>query len=337
MHYSTTLTGAEPIVITIGNFDGIHKGHQELMHKVCKLAEKLQSLPVLLTFSEHTLKVVRPQIDLHYLTTLEEKLELARIYGGIQHSIVIDFTREVASMSASEFMDYLRARFPIRGLVVGTDFSLGHNRTGNIAFLQRYGEEYGIEVQAIPLEEIQDLRVSSTRIRGLVSEGKVDEASELLGHTVTLGGVVVRGDQRGRLLGFPTANLIPPADKLIPANGVYAARILVAKEFVQSDVVHMPHVFRDDMIASNAASGDWDTYLSAVNIGVRPTFDGQTRLVEAHLLDVADIDLYGRWMNIHFITRLRNEQRFSNIEELKAQIAEDVRKARLVLQKDGHE
>ncbi len=337
MQYSTTLTGSEPIVITIGNFDGIHKGHQELLHATSRLAETLHCRPVFLTFSPHTLKVVRPEIDLHCLPTLEEKIELARVYGGIADSIVIEFTPEVAAMSATAFMDDLCAHFHLRGLVVGENFSLGHNRMGDVAFLQTYGDSHDITVQAVLLKEVEYQRVSSTRIRGLLGEGKVAEARELLGHPVMLNSQVVRGDQRGRLLGFPTANLVPPPDKLIPANGVYAARVLVQKQSAQSDVFHSPCVFIDARISTNETSERWDAYTSAVNIGVRPTFDGQKLLVEAHLLDVEGLDLYYRCMSVHFIARLRSEQRFAGIEALKAQIAEDVRNARLLLQKDGQE
>lgn len=337
MHYSTTLTGTEPIVITIGNFDGIHKGHQGLMHRVSELATKLNSRPALITFQPHVLKVLRPEIELRSLTTLEEKLALARTYGGIADSIVIEFTPEVAAMSATAFMDDLRAHFDLRGLVVGANFSLGHKRMGDVAFLREYGKRHGIEVESIQLEEIQYQKVSSTRIRSLVSEGDVAEAAELLGHPVMLNGIVARGDQRGRLLGFPTANVIPPADKLIPANGVYAARVLVEKRQAQSDAVHSPCVYTGARINSSETLEQWNTYTSAVNIGVRPTFDGQRLLVEAHLLDVEGVDLYDHCISIHFLARLRSEQRFAGIDALKAQIAEDVRNTRLLLQKDGHE
>jgi riboflavin kinase/FMN adenylyltransferase len=138
-------------------------------------------------------------------------------------------------------------------------------------------------------------------------------------------------------LGFPTANVVPPADKLMPANGVYAARVLVRKKQAQSDVVHSLCVSIDARLSDVATPDDWDTYTSAVNIGVRPTFNGQTRLVEAHLLDVEGIDLYDRYISIHFIARLRSEERFSSIEALKTQIAEDVKNARQILQKDGQE
>ena len=340
MHYSTTLKGTAPIVITIGNFDGIHKGHQELLHATSRLAEQLDSHPVFLTFSPHTLKVVRPDIDLRCLTTLEEKLELARVYGGIADSIVVEFTPEVAAMSATAFMDDLCAHFNLRGLVVGENFSLGHKRMGDVAFLQSYGNAHAITVQMVPLKEIEYQRVSSTRIRSLINEGKVEEARELLGHPAILHGRVVMGDQRGRLLGFPTANLKPPEEKLIPANGIYAARVWVQKQTeqtVQSDVVHSPCVFIDARIHANETSEQWDTYTSAVSVGVRPTFDGRELLVEAYLLDVEGLDLYGRCISIHFIARLRSEERFASIEALKAQMAEDVRNTRLLLQKDGQE
>jgi riboflavin kinase/FMN adenylyltransferase len=291
----------------------------------------------LLTFQPHTIKVVRPQIQLRFLTTLEEKLALARVYGGIADSIVVEFTPEIAAMSAGEFLDTLRTHFNLRGLVVGENFILGHNRMGNVTFLRDYGAQHQVEVYSIPLAEIEYQRVSSTRVRELVSEGHVAQAGELLGHTFLLNGIVVRGDQRGRLLGFPTANLLPPADKLIPAIGVYAARVLVAKESVHSDVVHSSCVLIDDRVSGEQTPVRWEAYHSAVNIGVRPTFDGQQLLIEAHLLDVADIDLYDRCIGVHFIARLRSEKRFAGVEALKAQIAEDVRNARFLLQKDGQE
>ncbi len=335
MEYSTTLTSNEPIVITIGNFDGIHKGHQGLMREVRHLADQLASCPVFITFQPHTLAVVRPEIDLQCLTTLEEKLALVRTYGGIQDSIIIQFTPAVAAMSASEFLDTLRTHFQIRGLVVGANFSLGHKRMGDVPFLQAYGQLHSIEVRSIPLEDIDNQRVTSTRIRHLVSEGLVSDAQELLGHTIQINGTVVQGDQRGRLIGFPTANLIPTPGKLIPANGVYAAYVFVRQKLSQSDATHSPCVYIDASMNRQNRTVGWDVYTSAVNIGVRPTFNGKTRLVEAHLLDVAGLDLYGHCISIHFVARLRGEQRFAGIEALKAQIAEDVRQARLILQKDG--
>ncbi len=312
MDYITTLSAHDPIAITIGNFDGVHRGHQYLMRELRVMAQALNAKPVLVTFVPHTLLVVRPDIDLQCLTTLEEKLALAGKYGHIPDSIAISFTPEVAQLSANDFLENLRTRFILRGMVVGTDFSLGHNRMGNIAFLRNYGEEHNIVVQPIQLEEAEQRRISSTRIRTLVSEGQIREANELLGHPVIVSGIVVKGNQRGRLLGFPTANLVPEPHKLLPANGIYAAK------------VHIGNILPRD------GASDYPVYNSAVSVGVRPTFDEHVRLVEAYLLDT-DIDLYDRRITIDFIERLRDEERFASIDELKAQMAADVQQARQIL------
>lgn len=332
MEYTTTVSANEPITITIGNFDGVHRGHQRLMHDLNVMARELHSKPVLVTFSPHTLQVVRPDIDVQYLTTTEEKLALAKQYGHIPDSIVIHFTPEVAKMSAYDFMESLRTHFNIRGIVVGTDFSLGHNRLGNVTFLERYGQEHGLRVQAIPLQEEERARISSTQIRRLVSAGKISEANELLGHPVIVSGVVVEGDKRGRLLGFPTANLIPELHKLLPADGVYVVHVSIENTAGGDEIIDFP------------------VYNGVVNIGVRPTFDGKKRLVEAHLLGLSsgrnagdtptegsqreaiDLDLYSRRIRVAFIARLRGEQRFAGIEALKAQIAADVQQAHQILQ-----
>jgi riboflavin kinase/FMN adenylyltransferase len=318
MKFDTTLSENEPIAITIGNFDGIHKGHQHLMQELRETAAELNCKPVLVTFSPHTLMVVRPEIDVQVLTTLEEKLALAKRYGGIDESQVIHFTPEVMAMSASDFLDAIGAHFPIQALVVGENFSLGHNRMGNVAFLEEYGQQRGIVIRAIPLEADTQTRISSTRIRALVNDGRVGEANELLGHPVTMSGVVVHGDHRGRLLGFPTANLMPPAHKLIPANGVYAVRVSVPEE---------------ESTTGDSSTGS-HVYTGVANVGIRPTFNGKERIVEVHLLDV-NPDLYNIRITIDFIEHLRSEQRFPGIDALKAQIATDAQQARQILQTTG--
>lgn len=322
MDFVTTLSGNESIAITIGNFDGIHRGHQRLLHELGGVAESLHCKPVIVTFSPHPLLVVRPYIQLECLTTLEEKLALAKRYGGVADSIVIHFTPEVAALSASAFLDELREQFDIQALIIGSDFRMGHNRMGDVPFLQGYGQEHSIRIVSIELEEARQARISSTRIRSLVSEGQITEANELLGHPVVVSGVVIRGDQRGRLLGFPTANLQPEPHKLLPMNGVYAARVLIE---------HPPESDAIDQLPVSYTQKAWN---SVVNIGVRPTFGGQQRLVEAHLLDV-QLDLYDQRITIDFMTRLRNEQRFNGIDALKTQIAVDAQQARLLLQKGG--
>ena len=311
MELVTTIPPDKPIVITIGNFDGIHRGHLRLFQALRNMAQELHATPVLVTFSPHTLLVVRPTIDLQCLTTLEEKLALAKHYGNIADSIVVKFTPEVAQLSANDFMEELRNRFIIKGLVVGVDFSLGHNRMGNVAFLQAYGQEHGIRVQSVSLEEDARTRISSTRIRTLVKEGQITEANTLLDHPVIVSGIVVHGDHRGRQLGFPTANLASEPHKLLPANGIYAAYVSVNDPF------------------------DGQKYKGAISVGVRPQFDGQKRLVEAYLLDV-QLDLYDQRITVDFIARLRDEERFESIDALKTQMAADVEQARQILRSDRH-
>ncbi len=318
MQYTTTLTNETPIAITIGNFDGIHAGHLQLLKELRTLAQQLHCAPVLVTFEPHTLKVVRPDIHFSYLTTTSEKLALARKYGHVEQAIVLAFTPEVAAMSAEAFMDTLCTDFQLKGLLVGANFSLGHNRMGDVTFLEQYGKEHALAVRAIPLAETGETRISSTRIRTLVSEGQIEEANELLGHPFLMSGIVVHGDERGRLLGFPTANLRPDPQRLLPPNGVYALRASVSNgtetaKVPQSDEEHEPIV-----------------YNGVANIGVRPTFNGKERLVEVHLLDTS-IDIYDKQLNVEFIAHLRSEQRFSGIDALKAQIASDVQQARQIL------
>jgi riboflavin kinase/FMN adenylyltransferase len=312
MDYITTLQANEPIAITIGNFDGIHKGHQRLLHDLKHMAQQLQCTPAMVTFSPHVLMVVRPDIYVRYLTTLEEKLALARHYGSVNDSIVIHFTHDVAAMTAEEFMDSLCSHLPIKGLVVGMDFHLGHNRMGDTDFLKTYGQQHNIAVQTISLEEAEKTRISSTRIRSLVNMGNINEANELLGHPVIVSGGVQRGDQRGRIVGFPTANLRLDPHKLLPADGVYAVRVRV-----QDDI-------DSDLLAGSTV------YNGVVNIGMRPTFNGKERLVEAHLLDTT-IELYDKTLTVEFIGHLRGEQRFSGIEALKTQISADIQRARQIL------
>ena len=276
------------------------------------MAQDLHAKPVLVTFSPHTLAVVRPQLEQPNLTTLEEKLALAKYYGSIPDSIVVQFTPTVAAMSAEAFMNDLCQRFSIQGIVVGTDFSLGHNRMGDIHFLKQYGQEHAIKVQAVALAESDTVRISSTHIRNLLIAGDISATNELLGHPVIVSGIVQHGDKRGQQIGFPTANLRPTAKKLLPANGVYAV------------YVHIQNAHESDLQLSSPV------YNGVANIGIRPTFNGTERLVEVHLLNT-NLDLYDKLLTIELIEHLRDEQRFSGIEALKAQILADIQKAQHIL------
>jgi riboflavin kinase/FMN adenylyltransferase len=331
MEHQTTLSSHEPIAITIGNFDGIHLGHQHLLHEVKKLAQTLQCKPVLVTFQPHTLLVVRPDIDIRFLTTQDEKLVLAKQYGGIADSIVITFTPEVAAMSAENFMNEICQRFSIQGMVVGADFSLGRNRMGDITFLEHYGQQHGIQIHTVSLAEAHKNRISSSRIRKLLSQGEIAEANQLLGHPVIVSGIVKQGAKRGRMLGFPTANLHIDIRKLLPADGVYAA-ITHVQNNQESDLLVPSSVYKDATnISTSGEVGEAQLRLklkhkSVVNIGTQPTFDGKEHLVEVHLLD-ANLNLYDRKLTVEFIEHLRSEQRFPNVDALKAQISADVQKA----------
>jgi riboflavin kinase/FMN adenylyltransferase len=336
MEYQTTLSPHEPIIITIGNFDGIHLGHQRLLHEVGRLAQALQCKPVLVTFCPHTLLVVRPDIDLRYLTTQDEKLALAKQYAGIADSIVIAFTSEVAAMSATDFMDHLRQHFSLQGLVVGADFSLGHNRMGDITFLEHYRQQHHMHLHTVSLAEAGQNRISSSRIRMLLNQGDIAQANQLLGHPVIVSGIVRPGAQRGRTLGFPTANLHPDAHKLLPTDGVYAALVSV-QDTQERDLLTPSSVYKEVVnIGTSGGSGGnackiaTSVYQSVVNIGIRPTFNEQERLVEVHLLD-ANLDLYDKKLTIEFIEYLRGEQRFPSIDALKMQISADVQKAHHLL------
>ncbi|GAC1639872.1 MAG: bifunctional riboflavin kinase/FAD synthetase [Ktedonobacteraceae bacterium] len=280
------------------------------------MADTLGAIPVLVTFEPHTLMVVRPDIDVRILTTTAEKLELAKKHGHIDESVIIHFTPDVVAMSASEFMDSLCTRLMIKGLVVGANFSLGRNRMGDTTFLEQYGREHDIQIRALPLEEDAQIRISSTRVRALISEGRIEEANVLLGHPAIMSGIVQHGDERGRLLGFPTANLLPEPYRLIPANGVYAVRVRIQDQ--------TSTVLSDSLAVSTVYNG-------VANIGIRPTFNGTERRIEVHIFD-ATLDVYGRRLVVDFIARLRGEQRFSGIEALKAQISSDAAQARQRLQ-----
>lgn len=293
-----------PYALTVGVFDGVHRGHQHLIQQTARAAAEVGGKAGMVTFWPHPLEVLRPTVEVRYLTLLEEKLDVLASLGTLDMVVVLPFTPELAQTGASDFIDLLRQHLNLRVLVEGSDFVFGHNRQGNMAFLTAYGEQQGFAVQNIHLQLADQQRISSTSIRALLGEGRVEEAAALLGRAYSARGVVVKGDQRGRLLGFPTANLEIDAKKILPADGVYAVR---------------------------AAVGD-EGYNGVTNIGWRPTVDGTRHLTEVHLFDVQP-DLYGKTLEVQFIARLREERRFAGVEALKAQIAEDAQQARLVLER----
>ena len=286
--------------LTIGSFDGVHRGHQEVIHKLTAEAHNHNASAVVLTFYPHPAEIVRARDFPFYLTTPDEKAELLGKLG-VDVVITHPFNREVMATPARTFMENLHQHLQIRHLRVGYDFALGRNREGDAQMLAEIGKELGYILEQIPPFKLDDQIVSSSRIRFLLGAGQVDEAARLLGRNYTIEGPVVIGDQRGRTIGFPTANLEIWKMRAIPAAGVYVCRATV-----------------------NAI-----TYNAVTNIGVRPTFEASPvpPRVEAHFLDFED-DIYGETVELEFISRLRGEQRFASVDELIQQIQTDVKAAR---------
>jgi riboflavin kinase/FMN adenylyltransferase len=292
-------------VITIGNFDGVHIGHQALFHTVIEKAEALNGTSVAMTFDPHPMRVLSPNGHPPMITMPDQKAELIA-KAGIDILICIPFTQEFAAISARGFVeDLLLHRLGMRAMVVGHDYSFGRNREGNLPLLQQWSRELGFEVLVV--DWIQGAngiaqRISSTHIRELVMGGRMDEARRMLGRHYQIHGTVASGRNRGgRLLGFPTAN-IHLQDELCPKQGIYAVTVEHAGQ----------------------------TYKGVANIGYSPTFDDHLFTVEVHILDF-NKNIYSDPIRVNFIQRLRDEIKFNGIEALAAQIHKDVAHAREIL------
>jgi riboflavin kinase / FMN adenylyltransferase len=285
-------------VLALGNFDGIHRGHIKIIERVRRVAAERGGTSLVLTFDPHPPRVVRPDKAPQLLMTLDQKIE-ALAKAGIHGVAVVSFTHELSRWEPETFVknvlvDWLR----VAEVWVGADFLFGRDRSGNFSLLRALSGQYGFRAEKIDPVRYKEFVISSTRIRRLVSEGRVDEASALLGHHFYIDGTVVRGAGRGAELGVPTAN-IATANELIPPHGVYATTAAVR------GVV----------------------YPSVTNIGVRPTFEAASpTVIEVHLLGMT-VDLYDQPLRLGFVQRLRDERRFPDVDALKAQIEADVRRA----------
>lgn len=286
-----------PYVATIGNFDGLHRGHQYLIELTKQRAAECGARCAVITFDPHPQLVLRPGQPFKQLLCFSDKVKLIGALG-VDLLAIITFTPQVAAQSPEEFMTWLRQHLDLRLLVEGADFALGKGRAGTPALLAEIGERLGYQVETINRLQLDGEEISSAVIRRHLEAGNVARAGQLLGRPPAASGPVVEGAKRGRQLGVPTANLAVPEELLLPANGVYAA------------VATSPELSR--------------AYPAMANIGTRPTFDNGARTVEAHLLDF-DGDLYGTLLTLHFIDRLRDEQRFNGVEALVAQLARDRR------------
>jgi len=289
--------------LTIGVFDGVHLGHRVLIAKLNEKAAAEGLMSGVVTFQQHPRLVFSPQSRITCLTGLQERIRLLESLGAA-HIVTLSFTPELSQLSAREFTLLLKRYLRMRGLVIGPDCALGKGREGDAQALKALGEELDFTVEVVPPRVWQGEVVSSTAIRGALSQGDIMKVNQLLGRRFTLTGQVSKGDTRGKSLGFPTANIIPDQDQALPADGVYAAR----------------------------ASFSERVYQAVINIGFRPTFNGDRRLVEAHLLDFAG-DLYGHALKIELVERLRGEERFSSAEKLKVQMVRDVAQARSLLKR----
>jgi len=288
-------------VVTIGNFDGVHLGHREIFRRVVAAARQRQALATVITFEPHPLRLLAPPLAPPRINTPVEKVRLIRA-SCIDLLLVLPFTRRFAALSATEFVDSILVdKLAIRHLVIGYDYAFGRNREGDAAFLAAAARRHGFTLEVLePLKTGEEV-YSSTRIRQTLQQGDVAGVVGVLGRHFTLDGRVVSGAGRGRQLGFPTANLAT-AKELLPQDGVYAVRVRYGRKIFDA----------------------------VVNLGSRPTFAGNQRTLEIHLLDFSG-NLYGARLRLYFIERLRAERHFTSVEGLQSAVRDDIVRARAVL------
>ncbi|BBX07175.1 MULTISPECIES: bifunctional riboflavin kinase/FAD synthetase [Mycolicibacterium] len=304
-------------VVTIGVFDGVHRGHAELIGRAVKAGRSRGVPTVLMTFDPHPMEVVFPGSHPAQLTTLTRRAELAEELG-IDVFLVVPFTTDFMKLTPERYIhELLVERLHVVEVIVGENFTFGKKAAGNVGTLRKAGERFGFAVESLSLvaehHQSETVTFSSTYIRSCVDAGDVVTAAEALGRPHRVEGVVVRGDGRGRVLGFPTANVAPPMYSAIPADGVYAAWFTV--------LGHGP-------VTGSVIPGE--RYQAAVSVGTNPTFSGRTRTVEAFVLDTA-ADLYGQHVAVDFVARLRGQLKFDSVDDLIQAMGKDTEKARAIL------
>ncbi len=301
------LAGFKPVknaVVTSGTFDGVHLGHQKILNRILEIARSIQGETVLITFWPHPRLVLYPEEhNLRLLSTFEEKTKILRQLG-IDHLITIPFTQEFSQLTSEEFIrKVLIESLETKKLVIGYDHRFGKNREGSFDYLKANSSAFGFDLEEISRQDVEDIGVSSTKIRKSLESGDVRTAMTYLGRPYELNGIVIKGQQIGRSIGFPTANIHTPNDyKLIPKDGVYAV----------------------------VASVDGCIYKAMLNIGNRPTVHGTKRTVEANLFDFQG-DLYNKQITVYFLEFIREEQKFENLEALKNQLGRDQETVRTLL------
>ena len=295
-------------VVTIGVFDGVHRGHQRIVARAAEIGAQRRLPVVAITFDPHPDEVVRPGSHPPFLCSARRRAELLASLGA-DAVCVIPFTLEFSRLDPDEFVRIVLVdRLHAAAVVVGEDFRFGHKAAGDVALLGKLGEKYEFSVEGLPLVA-DGTAISSTTIRGLLADGDVTAAARLLGRPHRVEGIVVRGHQRGRALGFPTANLEMPPHTAIPADGIYAGWLA----------------------RLDADGGNAQRWPAAISIGTNPTFGAGERTVEAYALDRSDLDLYGVHAAIDFTARLRGTLRFDSVEELVTQMRRDVDQVRAAL------
>ncbi|TNF49358.1 MAG: bifunctional riboflavin kinase/FAD synthetase [Bacteroidetes bacterium] len=289
-------------VVTIGTFDGVHKGHQMIIDRLNEEAKKIGGESVLFTFYPHPRMILFPDSHgIKLIQTQVQKIDKLRRFG-LQNVIIHPFTKEFSRLTATEFVrDFLVNTLHVKKLVIGYDHQFGKNREGGIQFLKDVSELYGFEVIEIPAQEIDEVNISSTKIRNAIKEGNVDLANTFLGEPYEIDGIVIYGDKVGTTIGYPTANIEVDSEvKLIPGNGVYAVEVIIGEQI----------------------------YHGIMNIGNRPTIAAQgDQRLEVHILDFSG-DIYGQNLTVRLLKRIRNEQVFENLDLLKEQIHLDEEFAR---------
>ncbi|MBC7744534.1 MAG: bifunctional riboflavin kinase/FAD synthetase [Flavobacterium sp.] len=333
-------TRIDNAVVTIGTFDGVHVGHQKIIARLLEITRQKTGESVILTFFPHPRMILHPEdVNMKLINTINEKASLLK-QAGIDHLIITPFTRDFSNLSPQEYIkDILVDRIGTRHIVIGYDHRFGKDRSGGLKHLQQYAIDLDYEVEEIPEQDIHDVAVSSTKIRQAILTGDINTANDFLGYPFSLTGKIIKGDQIGRQLGFPTANLfIEENYKLVPADGIYAVKIHSLKVPVQKseggNQIHnlQPPISNLQSQTSNLQPQTFN--IKPLNgmayIGHRPTLNGMTRNIEVNIFDF-DQDIYGEFIQLSFLDFIRSDQKFNNLAELREQLKKDEIAVRLSL------
>ena len=307
-------------VVTIGTFDGVHLGHQKIIQKLIEKAHQINGETVILTFFPHPRMILHPEDhQLKMINTMAEKAMLLEKLG-IHHLIITPFTRDFSNQSPQEYIEQvLLQKIGMKAMVIGYDHRFGKDRSGNLAELQQFSEVYNYDIDEIPEQDIADVAISSTRIRKALAKGDVDVANELMSHPFSLTGKVIYGDQIGRTLGYPTANLfIEESYKIIPSDGIYAVEVEIKDSRNKNQVIDNPFQPNQSEIKNQKSK----IYKGMAYIGHRPTINGMSQNIEVNIFDFAD-DIYHQSIQLNFLHFIRHDIKFEGLEKLTEQLSRD--------------